>query len=287
MEKQKIIRFGSKDSRLGDHSYSGYWTGYFVCDGESHYEVSVPSGVFAGEHQTRCRQTGSCDQTSCASGTEVAIADDLPDVAQAVLGILVEVPARHLLVETGSYHMTQWGDFSTYHVTRGGEVVTPKRLRRGTLLPPGESVRVVETRNTSSRKWDVTLIVRNAGGEPAVEDGEVEARRQFARDQLAWLRSIGFSEGRARRVMTEAGPGQVRAAVEWAHYALATVESVDALDCLLCGAGGTHGFGWDRMRDALLSFGLEPPKVGSSRTFFGTLRGAKEALLAGLPAVSQ
>ncbi len=276
-----IIRFGSMDSRVGGHSYSGYWSGYFLCDAMSHYEVAVPSGVFAGEHKTSCRIIGSCD-SSCASGSQVAV-EDIPEAAQAELGIRVEVPAGHLLVETGSYHMPQWGDFSTYHVLRGGERVTPKRLARGFVLASGGSIRVVETRSGTSRKWDVQLVVRNAGGEPVIEDGEMEARKQFARDQIAFLRSRGFSERAASQIMRAAGPGQVRQAVEWAEYALSIVPSRDALDCLLSGAGGTNHFGWDRMAAALRAFGLEPPRTGSSRTFFSVLAGAKEALLAGLP----
>lgn len=108
--------------------------------------------------------------------------------------------------------------------------------------------------------------------------------KAFARSQIDKLVEMGFSRGRAVSIMKAAGPGRCIQAVEWAQYALDTIGSVDALDCLLSGAGGTNGFGKDRMEEVLRAFGLEPPYVSSSTALFAILRGAHAALLAGLPA---
>lgn len=124
----------------------------------------------------------------------------------------------------------------------------------------------------------------------AVRKAEGQA---FARQQITYLTSLGFSQGRAARIMRAAGPGQVRAAVEWAYQARETIRSWpeavedgdvrDALDVVLSGSGGTNGFGKDRMAGALKALGLPVPYASTARVFFGILAGAKEALLAGLP----
>lgn len=114
-------------------------------------------------------------------------------------------------------------------------------------------------------------------------DQEKAKRKQFAREQHERLVTMGFNPKVAARIMHAAGPGRAVAAVEWAYQALETVNSVDALDCLLCGQGGTHGFGKDRMMASLRAFGIEPPEVYSARALDAILRGAHAALLAGLP----
>jgi hypothetical protein len=106
--------------------------------------------------------------------------------------------------------------------------------------------------------------------------------KTFARSQIEKLVLMGFSRIRAVKIMKAAGPGRCIEAVEWAQYALDTVGSVDALDCLLSGAGGTNGFGKYRMECALRTFGLEPPSASSSGALFAILRGAKEAILSGV-----
>jgi len=147
------------------------------------------------------------------------------------------------------------------------------------------------------------VIVRNENGEPVLEDGEKEARKQFAREQIAYLVNLGFSQGSAYRIMKAAGPGQVKAAVEWAYKARTILASryerhnswgepeenerlaaaVDALDVVLSGSGGTNGFGFGRMASALRALGLPVPSCSTARVFFGVLAGAKAILLAGLP----
>lgn len=142
---------------------------------------------------------------------------------------------------------------------------------------------------------DVAAGIRKASaegkGRQVLEEAraELEAvrkaeRKAFARTQINKLVEMGFSRGRAVNIMKAAGPGRCVDAVEWAQYALDTIGSVDALDCLLSGAGGTNSFGKDRMEGALRAFGLEPPNVSSSGALFAILRGAHAALLAGLPA---
>lgn len=283
MEKQ-IVRFGSKESRLGDHSYSGYWTGYYLCDGASHYEVDVPQGMFSGQHRTSSSKIGDCDKQVCAKGELVAV-EKLPSAAQEALGILVPVPDGKLLVEQCSAPFLQhFTDF--YRVVKAGEMVTPRRLANGKVIAHGETVEVSETRhNTKGSEWTVRVIVRNEQGEPVIEDGEKEERKQFARDQIAYLVSLGFSQGRAYRIMKAAGPGQVQRAVEWAYEAVEHVSgNTDALDMVLSGLGGTNGFGTDRTAAALEALGFSVPRASTAHQFFGTLRGAKEAVLAGLPA---
>lgn len=282
MEKQ-IVRYGRKDSRLGDHSYSGYWTGYYLCDGTNHYEVDVPQGMFSGQHRTSSSKIADCDKQVCAKGEPVAV-EKLPSAAQEALGILVPVPEGKLLVEQCSAPFLQhFTDF--YRVVKAGEMVTPKRLAHGKVISLGETAEVRETKhNTKGSEWTVRIIVRNEHGEPVVEDGEKEARKQFARDQIAYLVGLGFSPGRAYRIMKAAGPGQVQRAVEWAYEAMERVGgNVDALDMVLSGLGGTNGFGMDRTASALEALGFSVPRAATARQLFGTIRGAKEAILAGLP----
>lgn len=144
-------------------------------------------------------------------------------------------------------------------------------------------------------------------------EAELQAEKKaegkaFAREQYALLCGQGFGERAAGRIMSAAGPGRALEAVLWAHeardvlagryvrkdYSGQPVQDVtdgerlgaatDALDCLLSGAGGTNGFGRERMEAALRALGLPLPGTSSSRALFSILRGAKEALLAGLPA---
>lgn len=114
------------------------------------------------------------------------------------------------------------------------------------------------------------------------EAEEKANKKAFALLQIENLVGMGFSRGWAVNIMKAVGPGLCINAVEWAQYALNTIGSVDALDCLLSGAGGTNGFGKDRMEAALRAFGLEPPSVSSSAALFTVLAGAKVALLSGI-----
>jgi len=144
-------------------------------------------------------------------------------------------------------------------------------------------------------------------------EAEYEAEKKakgkaFARSQIDKLVEMGFSRGCAVKIMRTAGPGRCIQAVEWAYKARDIIAgryrnawgeaeeasngerlaaAVDALDCLLSGAGGTNGFGKDRMKGVLRAFGLEPPSVSSSRALFRVLAGAKAALLAGLPSTAE
>lgn len=122
------------------------------------------------------------------------------------------------------------------------------------------------------------------------EEREKEGRKQFARDQIAYLVILGFSQGAAYRIMKAAGPGQVKKAIEWireAYERLASCEegesgAADALDCILTGMRGSHSFGKDRMASALRAIGLPIPDCQTAKTFFGVLAGAKAALLSGI-----
>lgn len=123
--------------------------------------------------------------------------------------------------------------------------------------------------------------------EAEYEADKKAAGKEFARGQINKLVELGFSRKRAVMVMRASGPGLMLDAVEWAKYALSEVNSVDALDCLLSGAGGTNGFGKYRMEEALKAFGLEPPSVSSSGALFSILAGAKQVLLSGVIQVEE
>lgn len=132
------------------------------------------------------------------------------------------------------------------------------------------------------------------------------AGKEFAKQQIAKLKELGFRDKAAYSVLKAAGPGLAVVAAEWAIGAVKELASRyvrknywgeaeeaseserlgaarDALDCLLGNAGGTHGFGKGRMESALRAIGVEPPSASSSGALFAILRGAKEAIVSGIP----
>jgi len=174
----------------------------------------------------------------------------------------------------GAYFHAQFDTQLEWHACHEGKVSEADLAKQS----PGvaRALRRVAAMSEEERKafW--------AAAEAAREAKKKEARRAFARGQFQQLVAEGLSERTASEVMHAAGPGRVMAALEWARYALSTIGSADALDCLLSGVGGTNGFGKGRMEAALRAFGLEPPSGCSSRALFAILAGAKAAIMGGL-----
>jgi hypothetical protein len=112
------------------------------------------------------------------------------------------------------------------------------------------------------------------------QDLTEEQRKQFARDQINFLKDQGITDGlRLSRIFKAAGPGQIQAA--WTLVEQAETQSQkDLLDCILTGVNGANdNLGWDRMKEVLLEAGFEPPEASSERTFFRILDGAMEILV--------
>lgn len=123
-------------------------------------------------------------------------------------------------------------------------------------------------------------LINEAGEEYRAE--QKEAGKAFARQQIEKLKEMGFSQKTAVNIMKSAGPGRCVAAADWAIYAAKIIDSIDLLDCVLCGKGGTHKFGKERMEGVIEALGLTPPHESSSAGFFAILSGAHTALVEGL-----
>lgn len=108
-----------------------------------------------------------------------------------------------------------------------------------------------------------------------------EVKRQFAKDQVDFLREHGIRDNeRISRIFKAAGPGQIQEAWHLAKQA-DTPRRKDLLDCLLTGVQGSQDFGWRRMALVLTEAGFEPPNATSSHSFFRILDGALEILVPG------
>ena len=84
---KNIVKFEYFDTRTGDHTYSGWHEGYYVCDGENHYKVEFGQGVFLDQTITK---EGQCDG-SCEEGERVNPLF-LPAWLQEGMGIFERVP---------------------------------------------------------------------------------------------------------------------------------------------------------------------------------------------------
>lgn len=128
-------------------------------------------------------------------------------------------------------------------------------------------------------------------------------QKQFAESQMRELIKRGLSQKEAARVLHAAGPTWCVKAAEWGLQAFDSAirplkkgyggyvtenipdaehgfAVVDALDCLLTGAGGRNGFGKERMKRVLRVFNIEPPDGPTNYALFAVLRGAREAIVA-------
>lgn len=279
-----VKTFGRRDSRTGDHSYSG-WTEYYkVCNGSCHLEVTVPCGVLDG--RTHISKNEPCDDL-CSAGTECEAAE-MPQVVQEALGISVFVPEGKVLVLTdwngriGSQSSDWWW------VKNAGEAVTPAELKKGTLLSEGESVKKGESKNYRGGSYEAYTVIKNQGGKAVFLPDP--SKKEFAREVWRKLEEDGFPRGAIRAIMKAAGPGMALQAVEWAKDALLaisewgcndgiqTATGVDALSVVLKGAGGKNNFGIERQDAALLALGLPASYGSNSGQGFRCLAGALEAL---------
>lgn len=115
---------------------------------------------------------------------------------------------------------------------------------------------------------------------------EVDRKKEFAREQVAFLKERGITDkDQVSRIFRCAGPGQVQEA-----YRLASSEDwtnpigrarKDLLDCLVTGYGGSQDFGADRMRAVLQLAGFYVPTCVHERAFFKALDGALEIMIPG------
>lgn len=114
---------------------------------------------------------------------------------------------------------------------------------------------------------------------------EQETKKNFAREQYAFLRTKINDKEKISRIFKIAGPGQVREA-----WALANSEDwstdegktrLDLLDCVLTGAGGMQDFAWQRMKRVLQYNNFYIPQSKSYRAFLRILDGALEILFPG------
>jgi hypothetical protein len=112
-----------------------------------------------------------------------------------------------------------------------------------------------------------------------------ETKKNFAREQYAFLRARLQDSVQISRIFKIAGPGQVREA-----WALATSEDwttdegktrLDLLDCILTGAGGMQDFSWPRMQKVLEYNHFYVPTSTCYRAFVRILDGALEILFPG------
>lgn len=284
VSQMNIVKFGLEDTRTGDHSYSGYYTTYKLCNGVSHYEVGEPEGVFT---QWRCREVGPCDD-SCKNGKEVNPMD-LPYVAQREMGIKIPVPVGQVLVTTwsGEKSWEGWG----FHAYSQGEMVTPAELRRGTIILEGKSAPFSSCRYGQHGCSEIPERVFNRGG-VAVTEHDREPGKKFAQQQAKWLVEQGFTDEEAREIMRQARPGQVRKAVEWAAAVKKqwqqetpdlTERTIEVTLEKAIKASRGH-YGWARTAKAVEELtGFEAPRASNARMFFGIIEGAVKVLQIGFP----
>jgi len=271
MEKQ-IVRFNERDSRIGNHSYSGFTLYHSLCDGKCHYEVREPDGLRGQD--TSCQKLGPCDGT-CQGGKPV---DPLmlPGAAQETMGIKVTIPAGKILVLLISYNVQQYGYYNGYHVVGAGEEVTPADMKNGTLLAEGEATKVHQTNSLGYQGKD--YLVRNVGGQSqaTLHPDEVAKQKKFAADQIAKITAMGFSHAKAVAIMRAAGPGLCVKSAEWAKKTLKTVNH-DLLEAVLRGCDGKQ-FGFRRAADTIRQLGVEPPEFYKATPFFKFTAGALAAM---------
>lgn len=191
----------------------------------------------------------------------------------------VIIPQGMIAVRTWGYNVQGYGSRGLFSTFSSGEKVDPKYI----FLDNGEELKVFATDYLGYNEKAYRVFNNNGKPEVLLHPDEVVAQKQFARDQIAKVVEMGFSRKTAVAVMKAAGPGKCVEAAKWAIYAVENNGNVDLLDCVLCGTGGTHGFGWGRMANAIAGLNLDPPSASSSRAFHKLLAGAHVAIVAGVP----
>lgn len=108
-----------------------------------------------------------------------------------------------------------------------------------------------------------------------------EARKEFARAQLRFLRQKGVTDQeRLSRIFKASGPGQIREAWKLANSETSQ-ERIDLLDVVLTGVCGSQNFGRSRMESVLKECGIYVPEAPNTNCFFRVLDGALEILVPG------
>ncbi len=188
----------------------------------------------------------------------------------------VIVPEGMVAVTEWGYDLQQHGYVSHVGVYPSGYSVdaTSKFLENG----EGLKVRRTDHKGYNGKYY----LVRNIDGVPSetLHPEQIAAQKKFASDQIDKIVEMGYSKKTAVSIMKSAGPGNCVAAAKWADYASQSI-SVDLLDCVLKGAQGTNGFGWDRMKGVIQALGIQVPSTYTSTEFFQLLKGAHIAVVFG------
>ncbi len=218
MRKQGYRTFVS-DSRIGDHSYTGWTTRerWTLDDGRSFMRL-VGEGAFTHD---------------CAEPTSTPIADpgqrqDLPMSVVLAAGLTERVPDGLLAVQQKRGGEKTYEQFSAYDVYGAGDpipagLLDDPRWARGhgwTVLRDGAHIDV----SSGDHRRVTRARVTNRGGSPVISDEpDREARREYARAQRAELLKLGASEEQVRALFRAAGPGRAVAAYEWYLSAIAVL----------------------------------------------------------------
>lgn len=111
------------------------------------------------------------------------------------------------------------------------------------------------------------------------ESCDPERRKEFAREQVRFLRNCGITESsRVDRIFRIAGPGQIQEAYKLATSAKDRV-AIDTLNCLLTGFMDARDFGLYRMTQVLKRCGFYVPQVHSENCFNRACDAALEILV--------
>lgn len=186
------------------------------------------------------------------------------------------VPEGMIAVYEWGYDIKQHGHFDNFVAYTSGYSVESTAK----FLENGEELKV---RRTDQKGYnDKYYLVRNNGGKvlETLHPEQIAAQKKFASDQIDAIVEMGYSQKTAVSVMKTAGPGNCVAAAQWADYATKKISS-DLLDCVLKGAQGSNGFGWERMKNAIEALGIKAPTASSSTGFFQILKGAHIAIVFG------
>jgi hypothetical protein len=180
---------------------------YKLCNGEAHFQVVVGLGQYAGSNLAS--EIGTCDNDGCRDGEFISV-EELPREAQRYLALPLVVPHRTLLVVTGQ---------SGFQVYRSAAEVLPADWNTGTLLKPGEQLRVFDG-------MGVPKIVKNLNGrklvcsDPADRARENNARRAYCTKQFEKLIEGGLTQSQAGKLTKMLGPSLPAEALRLAKLSL-------------------------------------------------------------------
>jgi len=201
------------------------------------------------------------------------------EVLQA-MGLARRLGDNEVLVKEVEVHSSDASHRSDVHECKAGVEITENDLRDGHLLRPGDSVVLEESVQTNLRGYyTARVLFRNVDGHLVREDGEVEEKRAFAREQSrAIQQEFGLSGKEAWMVISAAGPGAAFQAAAYGRSLLEAGKDPDTLLVVLNQQGPAETYlGWERAARVLRKTGVPPPENWrTSRTFFRVLQGARK-----------